>query len=61
MSKALWLKAHELAVEEAMDKGLTWDEAYKSDECAKRADIICADQVADMIDRARDLAKERQT
>ena len=59
MSKAMWIKAHERAVEEAMDTGLSWDEAYKSDECAKRASIICAEWGADMIDRARDLAKER--
>lgn len=59
MSKELWIAAHERAVEEAMEAhpGLSWDAAYNSDWCAKRADVLCAERWADMIDEARDRAK----
>ena len=59
MSKELWIDAHNRAIEEAMeaDESLTWEQAYNSDAVAKRADVICADRYADMIDEARDRAK----
>ena len=59
MSKEMWITAHERAIEEAMeaDENLTWEQAYKSDAIAKRADVLCAERWADMIDEARDRAK----
>ena len=60
MSKELWIAAHERAIEEAMeaDPNLEWSAAYESEACAKRADEILRDRIADMIDYARDRAKE---
>ena len=59
MSKEMWIAAHERAIEEAMDANpeISWDVAYNLDTTAKRADVICADRYADMIDQARDRAK----
>ena len=59
MSKEMWIAAHERAIEEAMeaDENLTWEQAYQSDACARRADEILRDRIADMIDEARDRAK----
>ena len=59
MSKEIWIAAHEKAIEEAMDAdpNLTWSDAYHSDAVAKRADVLCAERWADMIDEARDRAK----
>lgn len=59
MSKELWCAAHEKAVDEAMEANpnLSWSEAYGSDACAKRADEILQDQIAGMIDAARERAK----
>ena len=56
MSKDMWIAAHEKAIEEAMEANpeLTWEEAYQSDETAKRANVIYADQWADMVDAAKD-------
>ena len=59
MSKEMWIEAHERAIEEAMDKNpeLSWDVAYKLGTTAERANVICANRYADMIDQARDRAK----
>jgi hypothetical protein len=61
MSKELWIEAHERAVEEAMeaDPSLEWIQAYESDACAKRADELLRDRIANMIDEARDRDKYR--
>jgi ornithine carbamoyltransferase len=55
----MWIAAHERAIEEAMeaDPELTWDDAYNSDAVAKRADVLCADHWAAMVDEARDRSK----
>lgn len=57
MSKELWIKAHEQAVDEAMERGLTWSQAYESDVVAARADEILQDRIASMIDYARERMK----
>jgi hypothetical protein len=42
MSKEMWIKAHEQAIKEAMEKDptLTWEQAYASLELEKRANEI---------------------
>ena len=59
MSKELWIEAHERAVEEMLEAnpGMEWITAYESDACAKRADVLCRDRYADMVDEARDRMK----
>ena len=59
MSKEMWIDAHNRAIEEAQDAdpNLTWEDAYNSDAVAKRADVLCAERWADLIDEARDRAK----
>lgn len=59
MSKELWIRAHERAVEEAMeaDPNLDWTTAYESDKVIKRADEIYQDRAAAAIDAARDRMK----
>jgi len=49
MSKEMWIKAHEQAIEEAMEKdpNLTWDEAYASLEIEKRAKEIYLSRCGD--------------
>jgi hypothetical protein len=61
MSKELWIEAHELAVEEILEAnpGMEWRTAYESDAAAARADVLCRDRYAAMIDQARDMAKYR--
>jgi len=53
MSKERWIAAFELAVSEAIDSGMTEDEALSSDAVAERANVICADRLAAMIDEWR--------
>ena len=59
MIKEMWIDALERAIEEAMDANpeLSWNDAYNLDTTAKRADVICVNRYADMIDQARDRAK----
>lgn len=60
MSKEMWIAAHEKAVEEAMELNptLTWEQAYASLECEKRANEIYADHYADLCDWAHDRMKD---
>ncbi len=61
MSKELWIAAHERAIEEAMEANpdLEWSVAYESEACAKRADEILQDRLADIADYMKDRAKEK--
>lgn len=57
MSKEMWIKAHEQAVEEAMERGLTWSQAYESDVVAARADEILQNRIEAMADYAKERMK----
>jgi len=58
MSKEQWMIAHEQLVEEYLDRhpNADWNEAYEA--TADGAQDRCADNMADMADRARMIEKE---
>ena len=62
MSKEMWIKAHEQAIEEAMEKDptLTWEQAYASLELEKRANELYRDWLADIADWGKDRMKDEK-
>jgi hypothetical protein len=59
VSKELWINAHDELIAEYLEAHPEATEAEAIEATVARVDDRYADNIGDMIDRARDLAKER--
>lgn len=60
MSKDMWCAAHDIAVQEMLEANpeMEWITAYEHPDNIVRADKLCRERYADLIDEARMRAKE---